>query len=323
MEKLIKSEVEIDQKEDTKTNGIVSAPVLKEQYTAAYLKNGVTRGITYQIKMLTWVAWKLMRKDDMNDWLLATEMRNARGFHDLVLKYKINNKDEATPQYMYRFVQIKLKMSKKTKISMTTLTSMQKNERQFSLLYLFKAYLGIITGKESIKPEQIKDLIIFTNRGLGESLRFLIPVKEDEIIGFEGKGKQYRIDTNMVQTEPCIMMALRQNCRSDDRIILGFLKKVVFMVDQPPEPEMEELITKEMSKVFHSPQIFYNDLYKNITEWFLIYEDGGKAPYLTKQDIIHYLTNMHKVLLGTQKGKLLFIADSSSELTDKLQRLSL
>lgn len=300
-----------------------TAPGLKEQYSAAYLKNGVTRGITYQIKMLTWVAWKLSN-GHMNDWWLATEVRNARGFHDLVLKYKISKDGESTPQYMYRFVQIKLKMSKNfTKINVNTMTSRLKNERQFSLIYLFKAYLNIINNSdEKIFPAQIKDLTIFTNRDVGNSIRFLIPVENDEVIGFQKRGKRYRIDAFMVQNERDIMRGLLQSC-PDNGVILDFLKKVVFMVDQPPEPELEKLITEEMGKKYHMPQIFYNDLYKNITEWFLIYENGGKAPYLTEKHVTHYLTNAQNMLSDVRKMKMIFVDDPSSHLANDVKRLSM
>lgn len=319
-EACIKNEVKVDEKEDIiNTNGIVNAPELKEHYAAAYLKNGVTRGITYQMKMLTWVAWNLGRREDINDWLLATEVRNARGFHDLVLKYKTGRNDD---KYTYRFVQIKLKMSKKTtRINVNTMTSGIKSERQFSLMYLFKSYLNIIAHFENINPAQIKDFIIFTNRGIGESLKFLIPMnKNDEIIGFEKKGKQYRIDACMVQAEHAIMKALRQNY-SNDGVILDFLKKVVFMVDQPPEPELEKLITEEIGKVYNAPQIFYNDFYKNITEWFLIYENGGKAPYLTQQCVIRYLANTIRMLADAREMKSIHAVDQF--VLDKLQYLSL
>ncbi|XP_032684138.1 uncharacterized protein LOC116850227 [Odontomachus brunneus] len=315
-----------------KTVAVVKDPERDDQFAAAYLKQGITHGITYQVKILTWVVWKLLRNSDasIRNWYLGTEVRNARGFHDLILKYDIDNmangiSDTASTRRVYRFVQIKHKLclDNKAKITLGSLKSKQK-KNQYSLIYLFKSYLNMLGNFEKIKMEQILDMTVFTNINI-HSINFLVPVNEDPIFNFEGKGKRYRIDFGMVQQNPCVMERLRQ-VMPNDMIIYDFLRKLVFAVDQPSEFELEDRIVGEMAKVFSVPQIFYNDLYKSMIKWFLIY-NVGTAPYLTEKQVLQYLFDAQNTFLRAKKSELYTKEMSalseqlSEQLTEQLAQL--
>lgn len=307
----------------------VNSAESNDQYAASYLKTGCMGGIMYEMKILTWVTWRLMCQSDprIDKWWLATEVTNARGFHDLVLKYSTSDtlkEDGSTSdtKYMYRFMQIKHKRSLERNANITNyhLTSMNKFHRQCSLIYLFKSYLGILGNFEKITPDQIVDLTIFTNMDIN-AFHFLVPVKNDRLFGFKGKGKTYRIDIKALQKEPGIMMWL-YHVKTDENIIFGFLKKLVFVVCQPSEHELEKLIVEEMRKTFNVPQIFYDNLYKNIIDWFLIY-DAGKAPYLTENHVMKYLKETETTLKKANEAKMYVDSSSVSKLSDKLKLLSL
>ncbi|KYN07527.1 hypothetical protein ALC62_01729, partial [Cyphomyrmex costatus] len=296
------------------------------QYEASYLKTGSTRGIVYQMKLLTWVTWKLICQNDasISNWWLATEVSNALGFHDLVLKYAINgvkgDGSISNKKYMYRFMQIKHKRSLKKNANITSfhLLSQNKLHRQGSLIYLFRAYVNMLEKFDKISPDQILDLTIFTNMNI-EAFTFLVPIQNDKLYGFEGKGKRYRIDIKALQKVPRIMVCL-YNIKEDEDIIFGFLRKLVFMVDQPSEPELEDLMVADMAKVFNTPQIFYDNLYKNIINWFLIY-DNGKAPYFTEDHAVEHLKKIEAILKKAKNTEM--FVESVSKLSDKLKSLSL
>ncbi|KYN12505.1 hypothetical protein ALC57_15232 [Trachymyrmex cornetzi] len=283
--------------------------------------------MVYQVKLLTWIAWKLMCQKDVriSNWWLATEVRNALGFHDLVLKYAINDiKGDGSisdKKYVYRFMQIKHKRSltKNSNITRCHLLSQNKLHRQGSLIYLFKAYINLLDHFKEITPDQILDLTIFTNMNI-EAFNFLVPVDNDGLYGFEGKGKRYRIDINALKKVPRIMVCL-YNIKEDDDIIIGFLRKLVFMVCQPSEHELEELIVADMGETFNTPQIFYDNLYKNMINWFLIY-DAGKAPYLTKDLVKKHLKKTEAVMKEVKNTEI-FVDCPVLNLSDELKLLSL
>ncbi|XP_012535871.1 uncharacterized protein LOC105836407 [Monomorium pharaonis] len=299
-----------------------------DQYGASYLKTGIMHGIMFEMKILTWVTWKLMCQSDpkIGRWWLATEVSKARGFHDLVLKYIPHNTEAdgstSETKYMYRFVQIRHKRSlqKHAHITSYYLTSTNKFHRQGSLIYLFKSYVNMLGNFENITSDQIADLTIFTNMDIN-AFSFLVPVNNDKLYGFEGKGKRYHIDIKILQKEPGIIIQL-YNIKNDEKIIFDFLKKLVFMVCQPSEHEMEKLIVEEMRKTFNVPQIFYDNLYKNIIDWFLIYDDG-KAPYLTENDVTKYLKETEATLEKAKETKTYVGSSSVSKLSKKLRLLSL
>ncbi|XP_012059823.1 PREDICTED: uncharacterized protein LOC105623030 [Atta cephalotes] len=316
-----------DKKGTKKLNATRVAVDSDNQYAASYLKTGPTRGIVYQVKLITWIAWKLMCQKDarISNWWLATEVQNALGFHDLVLKYAINDiKADGSisdKKYMYRFMQIKHKRSltKNSNITSYHLLSQHKLHRQGSLIYLFKAYVNLLDSFEKITPDQILDLTIFTNMNI-EAFNFLVPVENDRLYGFEGKGKRYRIDIKALKKVPRIMVCL-YNIKEDENIISGFLRKLVFMVYQPSEHELEELIVADMGKTFNTPQIFYDNFYRNVINWFLIY-DAGKAPYLTKDHIKEYLKKTEAVIKEVRNTKI-FVDCPVLNLSNELQLLSL
>ncbi|XP_011868800.1 PREDICTED: uncharacterized protein LOC105562508 [Vollenhovia emeryi] len=316
--------------------GDESAIDSNSQYAAAYLKTGTTSGVMYELKILTSVAWKLMCSNDasIDKWWLATEVANARGFHDLVLKYSTNGKPNGSTsdgKYMYRFMQIRHKKSMhNAKFKKCHLTSMHKLHRQGSLIYLFKSYVNMLDTYEKITPDQIVDLTIFTNMGNAD-LHFLVPVENDRLYGFKGIGKTYRIDIKVFQKQPLIMVCLQniiskktdmpaRKTQRDDEIIFDFLRKLVFALDQPSKPELEKLIVEEMGKTFNVPQIFYHHLYKNIIDWFLIY-NKGTAPYLTEDSVMQYLKDAQDLLWEAKKTEML--VDPVSKIADKLNLLSL
>lgn len=286
------------------------------EYEAAFLKNGILRGITYQVKILTWTTWKLMTKKDANKWWIGSEVFKAWGFHDLVLKYY--NVDEngkiSDQKCMYRFIQIKHKscLTATSKITIRHLLSKETLHRQYSLLYLFKSYTNIIGKFEKLTSDQIVDLMVFTNKDIS-SLSFLVPMDNDEIFSFQGKGKRYRFDVDLIRSDvkyKVIIDHLRQ-ISPIENYIWDFLSKLVFVVDQPSEPELEKLIVEDMGKVFCTPQLFYNDLYKNIFEWFLIIQNNI-APYLTKEYVMEHLKKMEDMLQAEKKTNIYFTADSLS-----------
>lgn len=315
-----------------------------DQYAASYLKTGSTSGVMYQMKLLTWVTWRLMCQNDpkISNWRLATEVANARGFHDLVLKYTTNDTlkgDGSTSdqKYMYRFIQIKHKRSlkKNANINANYLTSQNKLHRLGSLFYLFESYINMVYSYEKITPDQIVDLTIFTNMTMS-GFKFLVPVENDKLYSFEGKGIRYRIDINVLKKEPGVMIGLygimnkrigfmkKNGIALDDNFIRGFLRKLVFMVHQPSEFELEEMIIAEMGKTFNTPQIFYDNLYRNMIKWFLIYEKkdgGGTAPYLTDDYVMKHLKETQDLLWKAKKEEIL--VDTVSTLADKLKSLSL
>ncbi|XP_029176575.1 uncharacterized protein LOC114944697 [Nylanderia fulva] len=275
-------------------------------------KNGIVRGITYQVKMLICTAWKMMTKKDANEWWLGTEVLKTWGFHDLVLKYNNVDKDGqiSNQKCLYRFVQIK-HMSCLTgglKISISNLLSTNILYRQYSLLYLFKSYISMLDNFEMITADQIVDLMVFTNRDIN-AISFLVPLDKDEIFGFEGKGKRYRFDLDMLRNEAKFKVILDRlrGISSNETHLWNFLSKLVFMVDQPSEPELEKFIVEDMGKVFCNPQLFYNDLYKNIFEWFLVLENNT-APYLTKNCVTEHLKKFDDMLSAEKRTDTCFIA---------------
>jgi len=153
-----------------------------------------------------------------------------------------------------------------------------------------------------------------------EAFNFLVPVENDRLYGFEGKGKRYRIDIKALKKVPRIMVCL-YNIKEDENIISGFLRKLVFMVYQPSEHELEELIVADMGKTFNTPQIFYDNFYRNVINWFLIY-DAGKAPYLTKDHIKEYLKKTEAVIKEVRNTEI-FIDCPVLNLSNELQLLSL
>lgn len=275
----------------------------------------------YQMKILTWVSWKLTCHKDANigNWWLATEVRQARGFHDLVLKYT-TNANTPNAKYMYRFMQIKHKTSLEKNANITNyhLTSQNRMHRQCSLFYLFRSYVKMLDSFEKITPDQIVDLTVFTNLNIN-AFNFLVPVENDKLYGFEGKGKKYRIDVQAIKKVPGIMIGLYGIEKKDD-IITGFLRKLVFLVSQPSEPDLEKLIIEEMGNTFNVPQVFYNNLYKNIIDWFLVY-NNGKAPYLTEDHVMKYLKNTQDVLWEAKRTEML--VDPVSKMSEKFKLLSL
>lgn len=243
----------------------------------------------------------------------------------MVLKYDIDDANGITNptgvRRVYRFVQIKhkLALNDNVKITLGSLKSKQK-KNQYSLVYLFRSYLNMLGNFEKIQINQVIDLTVFTNVDV-DSIRFLVPVDNDPILGFEGKGKRYRIDVTMLQENPSVMMQLRQVIPNDG-FIYDFLNKLVFAVAQPSEFELEKRIVEEMGKVFTMPQIFYNDLFKNMFEWFLIY-NSGNAPYLTQKRLMQYLFDAQNMLLETKKSEMHTseISSLSEELSKQLSQL--
>lgn len=266
----------------------------------------------------------MCQKDaNVGNWWLATEVRNARGFHDLVLKFSTNDTPNGSisgEKYKYRLMQIKHKTSLQKNANITNyhLTSKNKVHRQCSLFYLFRSYVNMLDTFEKITPDQIVDLTVFTNMNINP-FKFLIPVESDKLYGFEGKGKRYRLDIKALQKEPGIMISL-YGIKENDSIIFGFLNKLVFAVCQPSEPELEKLIVEEMGKTFNVPQIFYDCVHKNIIDWFLVY-DNGKAPYLTEDSVMKYLKDAQDMLWEAKTSEML--VDSVSKISDKFKLLSL
>lgn len=302
---------------------------MKEQFAAAYLKQGVTHGIIYEIKILTWVAWKLLCGTDptMKNWYLGTEVRNALGFHDLVLKYEVDstaNGNNNIAGIKYRFVQMKhrLPLRERARITLDSLGS-KKKKNQYSLIYLFKSYVNMLGKFEMITMEQVVDLTVFTNVDI-DSILFLVPVKNDPILGFEGKGKRYRLDIKMIKDTCPIMFNRLRQVKNNDEMINDFLRKLTFAVGQPSESELEDYIVNDMKKEFDVPQIFYNDLYKNMMKWFAIY-NSGKAPYLTEELALQYLLDGKKTLLLAKQSKLCFGEEppSSEQLSKRLSQLQM
>ncbi|EFN65180.1 hypothetical protein EAG_05729 [Camponotus floridanus] len=287
----------------------------EDQYIGAFLKNGIIRGITYQIKFLTWATWKMISKENASKWWLGSEVYEARGFHDLVLKYVNDAVDEdgktSDKKYMYRFVQIKHMacLTGGTKISMHHLLSVEKEQCQYSLLYLFKSYVKMIGKFENITPEQIVDMTVFTNRNIHSSLEFLVPVDNDEIFSFEGKGKRYRFNLDVLRTISNPIIKYLRTISNNETYIWDFLSKLVFAVGQPSEPELEELVVKDMGRVYNTPQIFYNDLFKNVLDWFLILEKN-RAPYLTEERVRNQLKKLEDMLLTEKETTTHITADS-------------
>ncbi|XP_014478014.1 PREDICTED: uncharacterized protein LOC106746218 [Dinoponera quadriceps] len=291
-----------------------------DQFAAAYLKHGITHGITYQVKVLTWVAWKLLCSSDFDsrNWYLGTEVRNARGFHDLVLKYDIGGRR------VYRFVQIKHKLclSNRARITLGSLNSKQK-KNQYSLIYLFRSYLNMLGNFEKIMMDQIVDMTVFTNVDI-DSIKFLVPIENDPILGFEGKGKRYRIDLPMLEQNPDVLKRLQQVVQND-MVIYDFLRKLVFAIGQPSESELEERIVKDMGTVFSVPQVFYNDLLKSMLTWFLIY-NAGTAPYLTKERMMRFLLGAQDTLLRAKESGMHvpgspLLEELSQQLSEQLSQL--
>jgi len=282
------------------------------EYKAAYSKT-VTHGIIYQIKLLTWVAWQLTKDASMSDWKLAAEMCNAHGFHDLILKYADNNvvaneDSVSNTRYLYRFVQIRHKL-KVCKMSARKLTSKAKYaERQFNLIYLFKFYLSLL---EKFKSDQIVDLTIFTNNDIGR-IEFLVPEEREDLFGFAARGKRYRINVGMFKSSKLIDML--HEVRHEDNLISDFLKKLIFAVNQPSESELEELIVRDIGKIYAFPEMYYNNLYKYMIQWFLVYKNQ-KAYYLTQKHIEKNLENIEKYLRDIENKHFINLFSSILNIT--------
>lgn len=258
----------------------------------------------------------MISQKKISKWWLGSEVYEARGFHDLVLRYvndAVEEGEASDKKYMYRFVQIKHMacLTGGIKICMSHLLSLEKEQCQYSLMYLFRSYVQMINRFEKITPEQIVDMTVFTNRNINSSLQFLVPIDEDEIFGFEKKGKRYRFDVNALRTMSNPIIKYLRTISTNETYVWDFLSKLIFAVGQPSEPELEELIIQDMGKIFNAPQIFYNDLYKNVIDWFLILE-RGHAPYLTEERVKNQLKKLEDMLLAGKKTTTYFTADSLS-----------
>ncbi|XP_020285830.1 uncharacterized protein LOC109855715 [Pseudomyrmex gracilis] len=285
--------------EEEKSKNLQQSGNLEEQYPAAFLKNGIIQGFSYQLKILTWTAWSLFKNNNKN-WKLGAEMYGARGFHDLVVKYetKTDTKEEENIS-KYRFVQIKY-TSSKYPIEKRHFSSTEKFDKQYSLIYLFIAYLDML---RSFKNDEIMDLTVFTNKSISV-LSFLVPIDEkDSIFNFE-KGQRYRINVKAIDPNSRIMTGLKK-IKNDNVVIENFLNKLVFAVNQPTESEMDELITNDIkTEVGFMPEIFYTYLFKNIFDWFLVYNARNKtSPYYTRNRIMNCFTSVHLTLKNVVQGE--------------------
>lgn len=269
-----------------------------EEYPAAFLKNGIMQGFSYQLKILTWTAWSLFKNKDEN-WKLGAEMYGARGFHDLVVKYDMKtDMKEKESISKYRFMQIKY-TSSKYPIEKRHLLSTERFDKQYSLIYLFVAYLDML---RLFNNDQIVDLTVFTNKSIDE-LSFLVLIdKKDSIFNFE-KGQRYRINLEAITPESKIMKCLKK-IKNDYVCIQNFLNKLIFAVNQPTESELDELIINDIKKGFeYMPEIFYTYLLKNMFDWFLTYNKRSKtSPYYTRDHITNSFATVHRTLREVVQG---------------------
>ncbi len=217
---------------------------------------------------------------------LATELKSAAGFDDVVLQCKQNKTT------IHRFVQVKHKQDGTEKISVGSLLT---KSGEFNLLKYFIAYLKIKSNGK-FKGE-MKYFAIVTNidfdftdsaqhevRKLRMMSRGKNKEKEISVIRIDtqdefldvGDGVRYKFDNSIISylQENKDFIKGKVGREVSDKEVEDFLNELVFAVNLPNESQLKELFKGEMSgrlaKKFGyvgDNEIFCNDLLEKISDW--------------------------------------------------------
>ncbi|UPA55032.1 hypothetical protein MWH06_07370 [Wolbachia pipientis] len=247
----------------------------------------IYHGITYQELVLIISLMDVM--DKKCPFYLATELKSAKGFDDVVLQREENK------AVVHKFAQVKHSQNGTKKISVGSLLT---KSGKFNLLKYFAAYLKIKSNGKF--KSEIKDFIIATNIDFDfadstqhavRKLRMMLSgenegkevsvVKidiQDEFLDI-GNGARYRIN----DSGGSIAQYLKQNMgfikreigrEVSDKEIEDFLNELVFVVNLPNEDQLRELFKGKLSSrlaerygYIGGNEIFCNDLLKKISDW--------------------------------------------------------
>ncbi|QOD38164.1 NB-ARC domain-containing protein [Candidatus Wolbachia massiliensis] len=282
-------------------------------------------GIAYQELLLVFSFMNMM--DKKCPFYLATELKSAKGFDDIVLQRKQN---EAV---VHKFVQAKHKQDGAEKISVGSLLT---KSGEFNLSKYFIAYLKIKNSGEF--ESEIKDFIIATNidfdfadltqhevrklrmmlsgKNKGKEISVIRVDTQDEFLDI-GDSARYGIN----DSDGSIAQYLKQNMdfikrkvgrEVSDKEIEGFLNELTFAVNLPNEDQLKELfkgkINNRLVKKFRyvgDTEIFCNDLLKKISDWvkdvkgsFFSHKEGEEL----FEKVEHWASTLGEIEQGVKEG---------------------
>ncbi|WP_250295221.1 ATP-binding protein [Wolbachia endosymbiont of Oedothorax gibbosus] len=239
---------------------------------------------------------------------LATELRLAASFDDLVFQYEQNGK------IIHRFMQIKHTRKRYKKISIDDLLTHKKND-DFGLVKYLIAYF-IIKGSGKFDNGILEDFIIATNADF--DLKSLvdkkisvtkIKTKDDFLsIGNSARYKLKDLKGNIAQYLKQSMASMKDKLSkkisngkkiSDEEIDKGikdFLNKLVFAVNLPNEVELGEIIKNELGKEFNN--IDRKNVYSRFQEEALDWMKAEEGKFLSHEEINEFFEKIREEILG-------------------------
>ncbi|XP_065224715.1 uncharacterized protein LOC135848678 isoform X2 [Planococcus citri] len=234
-------------------------------------------GISYQIKLLIhFLNYGMDRrgKDKQYFFSLATEMKEAEKFDDVVFRYTKDN-----GRWIYRFLQAKHRSCVKTHIS-----GLLDINSDFYLPKYFDSFCKI-KKNPYFKDQILGDFIICTNAGLEDKAKaYFTPLDDDDyILNFpDSKSKCYEFDFDNFPKKSQLIGKLKK-IEASKTEMSDFFSKLVFAIDMPNETELENIIVKDISKKINltDSTLLLSGLQKFIIDWmnlkkgyFLTHEDG-------------------------------------------------
>lgn len=238
----------------------------------------ILREVDYQLKFLLLFALRGRRSIDFN---LATEMKKAEGFHDVVFEFQQSETESA-----WHFLQVK-HSSTKNKLQIKDLESKKKTS-PFSISKYFDAYCEI--KKEELfknRPESHKFAVVTNRQSALENEREKVrvrdmicsiaidPFHEDDILYFENgqnrsfAAKKYKLKCDMP---------------GRDKLLDSFLNEFFIVTDYPNDVELEKLIENELSKCIRNEQMIhfvYLEFEYNLKKFF----SKRAGSYYVKADV--------------------------------------
>lgn len=278
---------------------------MSETYPAGGAKN-LIHGFICQLKWLMLFLKRAMDKE--YSFRLATELRLAASFDDLVFQYEQNGK------IIHRFMQIKHTRKRYKKISIDDLLTHKKND-DFGLVKYLIAYF-IIKGSGKFDNGILEDFIIATNADF--DLKSLvdkkisvtkIKTKDDFLsIGNSARYKLKDLKGNIAQYLKQSMASMKDKLSkkisngkkiSDEEIDKGikdFLNKLVFAVNLPNEVELSEIIKNELGKEFNN--IDRKNVYSRFQEEALDWMKAEEGKFLSHEEINEFFEKIREEILG-------------------------
>ncbi|WP_410542965.1 FxSxx-COOH system tetratricopeptide repeat protein [Wolbachia endosymbiont of Tetranychus urticae] len=277
-------------------------------------------GNIYQLKLLMLFLYRGV--SNQYSFLLATEVKEAGKFDDLVFQYIEDGKIK------YRLLQAKHKLDESKKITLDDLLG--KNDNNYNLAKYFFSYRDAKKSK-LFQDGIIENVIICTNIGLD-----LLDLKRNgiEVKNIEGldcvldiknsASKRYGFNQGLIsKLKPILDKNLKHGNLISDEEIQDFLNHLVFAINQPNEEELGKIIKDEIGEDLDlvTTENTYNKFFITMLRWlqgkergrFLSYEEGKEFFEEAKRGLpilfnvrdpvssftgrIEQLDNLHKAMM--------------------------